>query len=90
MTTDTEAAAQQADVFMVGKKKADDAAFMLGQVLKMMGITVGDRDSWPQLMGRASLSGEPSVYLGTVPLTTVQKLANALVHAESARRDREP
>ncbi|MCC3779424.1 hypothetical protein [Streptomyces sp. UNOB3_S3] len=90
MTTDTEAAAQQADDFMKGKKKADDAAFMLGQVLKMMGITVGDPDSWPRLMGRASLSGEPSVYLGAVPLPTVQKLSNALVYGESARRNQKP
>ncbi|MFC5719067.1 hypothetical protein ACFP1Z_02570 [Streptomyces gamaensis] len=89
MTTDTEAAAQQADAFMEGKKKADDAAFMLGQALTLMGITVGDRDSWPRLTGRASLSGEPSVFLGTVPLPTVRKLANALVYAESARRQQE-
>ncbi|WP_344020439.1 hypothetical protein [Streptomyces luteireticuli] len=86
MTPDTEAAAQQADAFMAGKRKADDVAFILGQVLKAMGITVGDRDSWPQLRGRASLAGEPYVYLGTVPLPTAQKLANALVHAESVRR----
>ncbi|WP_344117430.1 hypothetical protein [Streptomyces blastmyceticus] len=89
MTTDTEAAAQQADVFMEGKKKADDVAFMLGQVLKLMGIDVGDPDSWPQLMGRASLSGEPSVFLGSVPLPTAKKIANALVYAESARRSQD-
>ncbi|WP_344960644.1 hypothetical protein [Streptomyces thioluteus] len=78
MTTDTEAAAKQADLFMEGKKKADEAAFALGQVLKSMGIKVGDRDSWPQLTGRASLGGEPFVYLGTVPLRTAQKLTTAL------------
>lgn len=87
MTTDTEAAAQQADVFMAGKKKADDVAFMLGRVLAEMGIKVGDRDSWPQLLGRASLSGEPSLFLGTVPLPTAHKLIDALIHAESVRRD---
>ncbi|MBH1933474.1 hypothetical protein I5Q34_04085 [Streptomyces sp. AV19] len=86
MTPDTEAAAQQADAFMAGKRRADDIAFMLGQVLRTMGITVGDRESWPQLTGRASLAGTPYVYLGTVPLPTAQKLANALVYAESARR----
>lgn len=86
MTPEAEAAAQQADAFMAGKRKADDAAFMLGQVLKAMGITVGDRDSWPQLTGRASLSGEPYVYLGTVPLSTARTLANTLVYAESVRR----
>ncbi|MFC5148077.1 hypothetical protein [Streptomyces aureoversilis] len=86
MTTDIGAAAQQADAFLAGKKKADDTAFMLGRVLAEMGIRVGDRDSWPQLMGRASLSGEPSVFLGTVPLPTVRKLINALIYAESAQR----
>ncbi|MDG4534431.1 hypothetical protein [Streptomyces sp. AV19] len=89
MPPETEAAAQQADAFMAGKRKADDTAFMLGQVLKAMGITVGDRDSWPQLTGRASLGGEPYVYLGTVPLATARTLANALVFAESARRARQ-
>ncbi|WP_116213873.1 hypothetical protein [Streptomyces olivoreticuli] len=86
MTTDIEAAAQQADAFLAGKKKADDTAFMLGRVLAEMGVRVGDRDSWAQLTGRASLSGEPYVYLGTVPLATARKLINALIHAESARR----
>ncbi|MFC5724013.1 hypothetical protein ACFP1Z_27985 [Streptomyces gamaensis] len=86
MTTDTEKTAQQADAFLAGKKKADDAAFMLGRVLAEMDIRVGDRDSWPQLMGRASLSGEPSVYLGTVPMATVRKLVDALIYAESAKR----
>lgn len=87
MTTDTEAAAQQADIFMTGKKKADDVAFMLGRVLAEMGIKVGDRDSWPQLLGRASLSGEPSLFLGTVPLPTARRLIDALIHAESVKRD---
>ncbi|GAA3060272.1 hypothetical protein FHS39_003897 [Streptomyces olivoverticillatus] len=87
MTTDIEAAAQQADAFLAGKKKADDMAFMLGRALAEMGIRVGDRDSWPQLMGRASLSGEPHVYLGTVPLTRALKLVDALIHAESVKRD---
>ncbi|MBH1938784.1 hypothetical protein I5Q34_31760 [Streptomyces sp. AV19] len=86
MTTDIEAAAQQADAFLAGKKRADDTAFMLGRVLKEMGIRVGDRDSWPQLTGRASLSGEPYVYLGTVPLMTARKLIDALVYAESVKR----
>ncbi|MEV5505008.1 hypothetical protein [Streptomyces orinoci] len=87
MTTETDTAAQQADAFMAGKKKADDTAFMLGRVLAEMGIKVGDVDSWPLLTGRASLSGEPSVYLGTVPLPTARKLINALVFAESRRRN---
>ncbi|MFI1972908.1 hypothetical protein [Streptomyces cinnamoneus] len=90
MTTDIGAAAQQADAFLEGKKKADDVAFMLGQVLKTMGIKVGDPDSWPQLTGRASLSGEPSVFLGSVPLPTAKKIANTLVYAESVRRSQEP
>jgi hypothetical protein len=86
MATDTEAAAQQADAFMAGKKKADDTAFMFGRVLAEMGIKVGDPDSWPQLMGRSSLSGEPSLFLGTVPLPTARKLINALIYAESVQR----
>ncbi|MBH1936044.1 hypothetical protein I5Q34_17505 [Streptomyces sp. AV19] len=86
MTTDIEAAAQQADAFLAGKKKADDTAFMLGRVLAELGIRVGDRDSWPQLTGRASLGGEPYVYLGTVPLATAYRLINALIYAESVRR----
>ncbi|GAA0389167.1 hypothetical protein [Streptomyces luteireticuli] len=88
MTTDIEAAAQQADAFLAGKKKADDMAFTLGRVLAEMGIRVGDTDSWPLLKGRASLSGEPSVFLGTVPLATVRKLIDALISAESSRRSR--
>lgn len=87
MATDTEAAAQQAAVFMAGKKKADDTAFIFGRVLAEMGIQVGDPDSWPQLVGRASLSGEPSLFLGTVPLLTAHKIIDALIHAESVRRD---
>ncbi len=86
MTTDIEAAAQQADAFLAGKKKADDMAFMLGRVLAEMGIRVGDTDSWPLLKGRASLSGEPSVFLGTVPLPTAKKLIDALICAESEKR----
>ncbi|KNB54346.1 hypothetical protein [Streptomyces caatingaensis] len=39
-----------------------------------------------QMTGRASLSGEPSLYLGTVPLPTARKLIDALVYAESAKR----
>ncbi|MGI5337764.1 hypothetical protein ACQEVS_10350 [Streptomyces sp. CA-181903] len=88
MTSDIESAAQQAATFLAGKKKADEAAFALAQVLAMMGVKVGDRRSWPQLAGRASLSGEPSVYLGTVPMATAKKLVEALIHAESARRFR--
>ncbi|MFE5867303.1 hypothetical protein ACFQ6V_01485 [Streptomyces roseifaciens] len=86
MTTHTETAAQQADVFLAGKKKADDMAFILGRVLAEMGFTVGDQDSWPRLTGRASLSGEPSLYLGSVPLPTVRKLIDALLCAESVKR----
>ncbi|MCC3768402.1 hypothetical protein [Streptomyces sp. UNOC14_S4] len=86
MATDTEAAAQQADAFLTGKKKADDTAFMFGRVLAEMGIKVGDPDSWPRLLGRASFSGEPSLFLGTVPLPTARKLINALIYAESAQR----
>ncbi|MBH1933190.1 hypothetical protein I5Q34_02620 [Streptomyces sp. AV19] len=86
MTTDIEAAAQQADAFLAGKRKADDVAFMLGRVLAEMGVRVGDRDSWPQLTGRAALSGEPYVYLGTVPMTTARKLTDALIYAESVKR----
>ncbi|RLU94784.1 hypothetical protein CTZ27_18965 [Streptomyces griseocarneus] len=92
MTTETEAAVREADAFMEGKRKSDDAAFMLTRVLAEMGITVGDRDSWLQLTGRASLSGEPYVYLGTIPLTTCRKLIDALLYAESekrSQRDRE-
>ncbi|MBZ4318991.1 hypothetical protein [Streptomyces huiliensis] len=88
MTSDIDAAAQQAAAFMAGKKKADETAFMLAQVLAMMDVRVGDRRSWPQLAGRASLSGEPSVYLGTVPMETVKKLIEALIYAESAKRYR--
>lgn len=88
MTTNTEAAAQAADVFMAGKRKSDDAAFMLTRVLAEMDIKVGDPDVWPRLTGRASLSGEPHVYLGTVPLHTARKLIDALLRAEAARRDR--
>lgn len=88
MTTDTEAAAQQAEAFLAGKRKADDTAFMLGRVLAEMGIEVGGQDSWPQLLGRASLAGEPSLYLGTVPLPTARKLIDALIYAESAKRSR--
>ncbi|GAA2925329.1 hypothetical protein GCM10020221_21640 [Streptomyces thioluteus] len=80
------AAAQQVDAFPAGKKRADDMAFMLGRVLKEMGIRPGDRDSWPRLTGRASLSGEPYVYLGTVPMATARKLVDALVYAESVKR----
>lgn len=86
MTTDIEAAAQQADAFLAGKKKADDMAFMLGRVLAEMGVRIGERDSWPQLTGRASLSGEPHVYLGTVPLATARTLIDALIYAESVKR----
>ncbi|MGA5129286.1 hypothetical protein ACPCTO_05700 [Streptomyces olivoreticuli] len=93
MTTDIEAAARQADAFLEGKRKSDDVAFMLRRVLAEMGIRVGDRDSWLQLTGRASLAGEPYVYLGTVPLATARKLIDALIYAESmkrSRRDRDP
>ncbi|MFI9718375.1 hypothetical protein ACIHFE_01790 [Streptomyces sp. NPDC052396] len=86
MTSDTESAVHQADAFLTGKRKSDDAAFMLERVLAEMGIRVGDSDSWPQLTGRASLSGEPSVFLGTVPLPTVRKLIDALVYAQSRQR----
>ncbi|PNE35483.1 hypothetical protein AF335_03920 [Streptomyces eurocidicus] len=86
MTTDTEAAVREADAFMAGKRKSDDAAFMLRRVLAEMGIRVGDRDSWPQITGRASLSGEPYVHLGSIPLATARKLIDALIYAESARR----
>ncbi|WP_344960999.1 hypothetical protein [Streptomyces thioluteus] len=89
MTTDTEAVAQPSDAFVAGKKRADDMAFMLDRVLAEMGIRVGDRDSWPQLQGRASLSGEPYVYLGTVPLATARKLVDALIYAHSEKRTRE-
>ncbi|WP_157868577.1 hypothetical protein [Streptomyces caatingaensis] len=88
MTTDIEAVAQPSDAFAAGKKRADDTAFMLDRVLTEMGIRVGDRDSWPQLQGRASLSGEPYVYLGTVPMATVRKLIDALIYAHSAKRAR--
>ncbi|EME97703.1 hypothetical protein J7W19_09405 [Streptomyces mobaraensis NBRC 13819 = DSM 40847] len=88
MTSDIESAAQQAAVFMAGKRKADETAFMLAQVLAMMGVRVGDRRSWPQLAGRASLSGEPSVYLGAVPMDTAKQLLGALIYAESAKRFR--
>ncbi|MGK5641209.1 hypothetical protein ACSNOK_23270 [Streptomyces sp. URMC 126] len=88
MTSDIDAAAQQAAAFLAGKKKADDTAFMLAQVLAMMGVKVGDRRSWPQLAGRASLSGEPSVYLGTVPMATAKTLIDALIYAETAKRFR--
>ncbi|KAB7849229.1 hypothetical protein [Streptomyces mobaraensis] len=87
MTSDIESAAQQAAVFMAGKRKADETAFMLAQ-LAMMGVRVGDRRSWPQLAGRASLSGEPSVYLGAVPMDTAKQLIGALIYAESAKRFR--
>ncbi|GHF14388.1 MULTISPECIES: hypothetical protein [Streptomyces] len=86
MTPETESAARQADAFMTGKRRADDVAFMLGRVLAHMGIRVGDPDSWPQLAGRASLSGEPYVYLGTVPLATARKVIDALLYAQAAKR----
>ncbi|MBB5117680.1 hypothetical protein AF335_03955 [Streptomyces eurocidicus] len=86
MTTDTKAPTQAPDAFTAGKRKADDAAFMLTRVLAEMDIRVGDPDAWPRLTGRASLSGEPYVHLGTVPLSTARKLIDALLRAESTRR----
>ncbi|MGK5640455.1 hypothetical protein ACSNOK_19385 [Streptomyces sp. URMC 126] len=88
MTSKTEPVPASADAYMAGRKKADDTAFMLERVLADMGITVGDRASWPDLLGRASMSGEPYVYLGTVPAATARKLIDALVYARSEQRGR--
>ncbi|MGI5338314.1 hypothetical protein ACQEVS_13390 [Streptomyces sp. CA-181903] len=88
MTPETECTAKAAAVFLAGKKKSDDVAFMLERALAALGITVGDQDAWPRLTGRASLSGEPYVYLGTVPVATALKLVDTLVYAHSERRRR--
>ncbi|MEV5505138.1 hypothetical protein [Streptomyces orinoci] len=89
MTPESTATAQAAATLLAGKRKADDAAFMLERALAELGIRVGDPDSWPQLTGRASLSGEPAVFLGTVPLPTIRKLIDTLVHARSEQHKRD-
>ncbi|MEC4018379.1 hypothetical protein [Streptomyces sp. H27-D2] len=86
MTSDTARAAQEADAFLTGKRKSDDAAAMLSNVLRTIGIRVGDEDSWPWMDGRASWSGEPSVFLGTVPLQTVNKLIDVLIRGQLLER----
>ncbi|MFI9718226.1 hypothetical protein ACIHFE_01005 [Streptomyces sp. NPDC052396] len=91
MTTETDTAAQAAAAatLIAGKRKSDDVAFMLERVLTEMGITVGDPGSWPQLTGRASVSGEPAVFLGTVPLPTIRKLIDTLIYARSEQHKRD-
>ncbi|MBC2879185.1 MULTISPECIES: hypothetical protein [Streptomyces] len=88
MTWRNEPVPASSDAYMAARKKADDTVLMLERVLADMGITVGDRDAWPDLLGRASMSGEPYVYLGTVPAATARRLVDALVYAHSERRVR--
>ncbi|SFB97269.1 hypothetical protein [Streptomyces aidingensis] len=88
MTTESEAAARQAEVFLAGKRTADNTAGLLREALRELGIRAGEPEGWPQVEGRAAVDGTPSVYLGSVPLPTARKLCDALITAclEDSRR----
>jgi hypothetical protein len=74
------------DPYFPAKQRADEAASVLRTVLADMGITVGDRDQWPDVKGRASFNGDAHVYLGTVPIATITKLTDVLIRTQLRER----
>lgn len=70
------------DPYLVAKRRADETAKLLREVLGRMGVTVGVRDEWPDIKGRATFNGDAYVYLGTVPSASVTKLTDALLRAQ--------
>ncbi|WP_405729292.1 hypothetical protein OG607_28170 [Streptomyces sp. NBC_01537] len=66
------------DSYILARRRADDAAKLLCDVLVGLGIEVGVPEQWPDVKGRATFEGDALVYLGTVPVATIEKLTDAL------------
>ncbi|MGW8376854.1 hypothetical protein [Streptomyces sp. ODS28] len=79
--------AERAAAHLAGRRKAQVAVDLLVSVLKEAGLEAGG-EQWPGLQARASLAGEPAVYLGTVPLATAERLADVLIAGGLAERRR--
>jgi hypothetical protein len=78
------------DPYFPAKRRADEGAKLLRDVLADMGVVVGQRDQWPDIKGRATFNGAAHVYLGTVPLPTIEKLTDVLIRTQLAQRQGVP